>query len=296
VNNSNCRPVARPAFTLIELLVVIGVMGILISLLMCAVQQARAAAERVECQNNLKQIGLALHSFHDVNSCLPPPPYTDRLSELSWMGFILPYVDQGSLWSATAEAFGIDRRAIHDPPHIGYETVVKLYVCPADGRLLLPLTDEFGVTAAYTSYIGIEGVTTPNGMFGSAPGVRFAQVTDGLSQTAMVGERPPPSSLLAGRWYTASYDASWGLYRGPDGTMFIQTPAFATDPVCVGPIYSFRYGRLDNPCDRYHLWSLHPNGANFAFADGAVHFLAYSDAPLMPALTTIASGDIVELP
>lgn len=294
--NSNWRYRSRSAFTLIELLVVIGVSGILVSLLMCAVQQARASADRTACQNNLRQIALALHSFHDVNNGLPPPAGTDRLAELSWMGFILPYIEQDALWSATVHAFAIDRRAFHDPPHIGFQTVVKLYVCPADGRLLVPLTDEFGVTAAYTSYIGIAGVTTPDGIFGSDPGVRFAEVTDGLGLTVMVGERPPPAPLLAGRWYTASYDASWGMDRGPDGTILILFPAFGTDPLCIGPTYSFRYGRLDNSCDRYHLWSLHPQGANFAFADGAVHFLAYSEAPLLPALATRAGGEVVELP
>jgi prepilin-type N-terminal cleavage/methylation domain-containing protein/prepilin-type processing-associated H-X9-DG protein len=294
--NSILRHRYRSAFTLIELLVVIGVSGILVSLSMCAVQQARASAQRAACQNNLRQIALALHSFHDVNHGLPPPSGTDRLAELSWWGFILPYIEQDALWSATVQAFNIDRRAIHDPPHIGYRTVVKLYVCPADGRLLTPLTDEFGVTAAYTSYIGIGGVTTGNGVFGSDPGVRFAEVTDGLSLTAMVGERPPPTSLLAGRWYTGSSDARWGMDRGPDGIILVFFPAFGTDRLCIGPTYSFRYGRLDNPCDRYHLWSLHPEGANFAFADGAVHFLAYSAAPLLPALTTRAGGEVVTLP
>jgi prepilin-type N-terminal cleavage/methylation domain-containing protein/prepilin-type processing-associated H-X9-DG protein len=286
----------RTAFTLIELLVVIGISGILISLLMCAVQQARAAADRAACQNNLRQIALALHSFHDVNGGLPPRSDVGRLGELSWMGFLLPYVDQGSLWSATVEAFAIDRRAFHDPPHIGFRSVVKLYVCPADGRLLTPLTDDFGITAAYTSYIGIGGVRSLNGILGRYPGVNFVEATDGLTLTVMVGERPPPASLLAGRWYTASFDTRGGMDRGPDGILFILSPALIMDPVCVGPIYSFRYGRLDNPCDRYHLWSLHPNGANFAFADGAVHFLAYWDAPLLPALTTRAGGEVVTLP
>ncbi len=294
--NSFRRSGSRAAFTVIELLVVIGVSGILVSLLMCAVQQARASAERAACQNNLKQIGLALHSFHDVNNGLPLRPGMGRLSELSWMGFLLPYIEQDPLWSATQQSFAIDRRAFHDPPHIGYRTVVKAYICPADGRLLFPITDDFGVTAAYTSYIGIAGTTTPNGILGPYPGVHFAEITDGLSQTVIVGERPPPASLLAGRWYTASQDSTWGMDRGPDGTMFVLSPALLTDPLCIGPIYSFRYGRLDNPCDRYHLWSLHPEGANFTFADGAVRFLDYSTAPLLPALATRAGGEVVELP
>lgn len=295
INNVR-SPRWRGAFTLIELLVVMGVSGILFSLLMCAVQQARAAADRAACQNNLKQIALALHSFHDVHNGLPPPMDAGRLGELSWMGFLLPHIDQDPLWSTSVQAFAIDRRAFHDPPHIGFQTVVTVYVCPADGRLLSPLTDERGVTAAYTSYIGIAGSSSPNGVLGPSPGVRFAEVTDGLSYTVMVGERPPPASLLAGRWYTASFDTRGGRDRGPDGAMVVLSPALIMDPVCLGPIYSFRYGRLDNSCDRYHLWSLHPEGANFAFADGGVRFLPYSAAPLLPALVTRAGGEAVELP
>lgn len=173
---------------------------------------------------------------------------------------------------------------------------MKVYVCPADSRLLVPLTDDYGVAAAYGSYVSIAGARTPDGVLGPYPGVRFTGVTDGTSQTVMVGERPPPDSLLAGRWYTASQDSRWGMYRGPEATMFVLSPAFVTDPQCVGPVYGFSYGRLDNSCDRYHLWSLHPGGANFAFADGSVRFLPYDAASVLPALATRAGGESVAVP
>ena len=290
--NSPSSPYRRPAYSVVEVLVVIGVMGVLVALTMAAVQQARAAATRVACENNLKQIALALHAYHDANHTLPQPPSTPpRLSTLSWMGFILPHVEQDALWSATEQAFRADGIGFHDPPHVGYRTVVKLYVCPADGRLRSPLTDRFGVTAAYGSYVGIAGSTTTNGVLGPDPGIRLTDVTDGTSQTVMVGERPPPDSLLAGRWYTGSVHSSWGMNHGPDAAMFVLFPALVTDPPCIGPVYSFAYGRLDNSCDRYHLWSLHPNGANFAFADGSVRFLNYSAASVLPALATRAGGE-----
>ncbi len=275
----------------------IGVSGVLVSLLMCGVQKARDAAARAACANNLKQTALALHQYYDAYDGLPPrPSVAVPNATLSWMGFILPYIEQDALWAATVEAFVAEPRyAFQVTPHVGYQTVVKTYVCPADGRLLVPITDGFGVTAAYTSYIGIGGSTRPNGVFG-AWGVRFADVTDGLSQTVMVGERPPPQTLKAGRWYTASQDAVWGLDRGPDVAMLVETAAWVTDGSCAGPMYSFGYGRLDNPCDRYHLWSLHPGGANFAFADGGVRFLSYSAADILPALATCAGGEVVALP
>jgi prepilin-type processing-associated H-X9-DG protein len=184
----------------------------------------------------------------------------------------------------------------HDPPHVGYKTVVKLYVCPADARLHQPLTNEFGVTAAYASDMGIAGSRATEGVIGPKPSVRIGDITDGTSQTAMVGERPPPASLQAGQWYTGSQSVLWGLNRGPVGTMPVLFPARFDDQVCAGPIYSFGFGRLDNPCDRYHFWSLHPGGANFAFADGSVRFLRYSAADILPALATRAGGEAVDLP
>jgi prepilin-type processing-associated H-X9-DG protein len=212
------------------------------------------------------------------------------------MGFILPYIGQENLWFATQQAFRADRVPFHDPPHVGYHTVVKLYVCGTDGRLLQPLSDEFGVSAAFSSYVGIAGARTNNGVLGPTLGIRFADVRDGTSHTLMVGERPPPASLLAGRWYTASRNAAWGMDRGPETTMTVLTPAYLSDPACGGPIYSFRYGRLDNSCDRYHLWSLHSGGANFAFADGSVRFVAYAAEPILPALATREGGESVDLP
>lgn len=289
---------ARTAVTSVELLVVIGLTGILASLLLAGVQQVRAAAARLACENNLKQVALALHSYHDTHGGLPLRPGTDQWAQatLSWMGYILPQIEQEGLWVLTEAAFHIDPLAFHDPPHVGYSTVIKLYVCAADTRLLVPLTDQFGVTAAYASFVGIEGASTSDGVLGPYPGVQFRDVTDGLSQTVMIGERPPPNSLLAGRWYTASQDTQWGMNRGPDISMPVLCPALLTDPPCIGPIYSFSYGRLDNSCDRYHLWSLHPGGANFGFADGSVRFLSYEAAPILPALATRAGGEVVAVP
>ncbi len=290
-------PQKRLAVTIVELLVVLGVTGVLISLVLPAVQSVRASASRAACQNNLKQIALALHAYHDQQGGLPPQtgPGSPNTS-LRWLGFLLPYVEQEALWTATVQAFRIDPIAFHNPPHIGYATVVKLYTCPADGRLLVPLTDQFGVTAAYGSYVGIFGARSPDGVLGPEPGIRFAAVTDGMSQTVMLGERPPPDSLQAGRWYTGSGEYRWGTDRGPDGAMFVITAAWASDPQCIGPFYVFSYGRTDNPCDRYHLWSLHPGGANFAFTDGSARFLGYPASTILPALATRDGGEVVEIP
>ncbi len=287
-------------FTLVELLVVIGIISLLLSLALPAVQRVRESAARIQCQNNLKQIGIALHHHHDVYGRLPPQSPKDENDpnySLTWMALVLPQIDQEALWQTTEQAFQIDPQTPFDnPPHVGLASVVKTYVCPDDGRLLSPLQDKDGITAAYASYLGVAGGTNfADGVLGRIPGIRLSEITDGTSTTLMVGERPPPETLQAGWWYTRLRRAGiWGTLYGPDGVMPVAHAYLPTDP-CLGP-YRFGPGRPDNPCDRYHFWSLHPGGAHFLFADGSVPFLPYSAQPTMVALATRNGGEAVSPP
>jgi prepilin-type N-terminal cleavage/methylation domain-containing protein len=197
----------RNAFSLIELLVVIGIFGLLMGLLLPAVQSARESAIRSQCLNNLKQIGIALHNHHDSFGRFPPQPpqnHDDPNYALDWTALILPEIEQQPLWDATLIAFQSDPSSPYqDPPHVGAATVIKLYVCPDDPRLFTPLRDQDGITAAYTSYIGVSGGKDDrNGVLGISPGIQLIDITDGTTQTLMVGERPPPDTLQAGWWYS----------------------------------------------------------------------------------------------
>jgi prepilin-type N-terminal cleavage/methylation domain-containing protein/prepilin-type processing-associated H-X9-DG protein len=305
----------RPGFSLVEVLVVIGLLGLLVGLLMPAVQAIRGRAARLECQNNLKQIGLALHGYDQAHGRLPnlpgkgpddPGMIHDPNTRFGWMVHILPFIEQEPLWRASTSALAAEVRCWKNPPHAGYATVIKLYVCSADSRLRSPLVDKWGNAAAYTSYIGVCGGSTglgsgsrwSNGVLGvyRGPGVRLIDITDGTSQTLMVGERPPPDSLQAGRWYASEapqYDPG-AVVPGPDNGLALHDLFHAGD-VCIG-VLKFGPGRTDNPCDRYHYWSLHSGGANFALADGSVRFLSYSADPIMPALATRAGGETVAVP
>jgi prepilin-type N-terminal cleavage/methylation domain-containing protein len=292
----------RNGFTLIELIVVLAIVGILVSLTVPAIQRTRDAAARTGCANNLRQIGLAIHGYHNAHGQVPPvrpKSNADPNALLGWMALILPFLEQEPLYLASERACAQVQDPMKNPPHIGFSTVVPTYVCPADGRLSQALLDSNGYFGTYTSYLGINGALFPGtsvgklGMIGVSPGIRFASVTDGLSQTIMVGERPPPDSLQAGWWYPVWHGAKG--FIGPNNSITIGGPAFAFDP-CVVQNSTFGPGRTANPCDRYHLWSLHLGGAEFLFGDASVRFLPYSAEPIVMPLASCDGGEIVDVP
>jgi prepilin-type processing-associated H-X9-DG protein len=180
----------------------------------------------------------------------------------------------------------------------GLATVVPVYTCPSDGRLRAPLTDPDGIPAAYTSYIGIMGFDLVEqrkqtiGAFGMQQ-ASLDFIMDGTSNTIVVGERPPPEPALAGWWYPRFYAKGC---HGPETRIILGSKGPMTCDGCLANPLGFGPGRLDNPCDRYHLWSLHPGGANFLFADGSVRFLRYSSRDVISALVSVAGGESVVVP
>jgi prepilin-type N-terminal cleavage/methylation domain-containing protein/prepilin-type processing-associated H-X9-DG protein len=290
----------RRGFTLTELLVVIAITAVLIGLLLPAVQKVRDAAFRADCANNLRQIGTALHSYHGTHGALPPgcsfQNGRDPSPHLSWCARLLPFLEQEPLWRETERAFA-QERFFQRPPHTALEVVVPVFICPADGRVRVP-RDFRRFKAAFTSYLGVEGVnqSSRDGVLFLDSRVRLADVTDGTSNTLMVGERPPSANLTAGWWY-----AGWGQDKDGSVDMVLgvrerNTGGYYRTDCPPGP-YGLGPGRLSDPCAAFHFWSLHSGGgAHFLFADGAVRFLRYSAAPVMPALATRAGGESVEVP
>ncbi|MBX9624428.1 MAG: DUF1559 domain-containing protein [Gemmataceae bacterium] len=293
----------RPAVSLIEVLVVIGITGVLVGLLMNAVQSARAAAARVSCANRMRQIGLAATMHHDAQGALPQPsafvwryPPSRRRAYVPWTNVLLPYIEQDALWRTIQPAYATSS-GYENPPHVGLTTVVPVYTCPADGRLTAPITDDLGYTAAYGSYQGVIAPRDNPAAMDYLRKVRMTDVTDGTSQTLLIGERPPPGRALAGNWYS--------LYL-PDSTLpystgYMYASALAVQGEATGSgrcrgRYYFGPGRIENPCDSYHFWSFHPGGGNFLFVDGSVRFLPYSANGVLPALATRAGGETADIP
>ena len=278
---------SRRAFTLVELLVVIAIIGLLVALLLPAVQAARESARRSQCSNNLKQIALAAQNYHDVMRTFPPGycasvPYVDGASDTTagwgWGAFLLSYLEQDAArgnvnFSLPVEA-PLNARVV--------QTRFPVFVCPSDSAPGSPLQISSAsgaplALAAPASYAGCVGgdessVTdrTSAGIFFRNSGIRFADITDGTSTTILVGERAWANAQ--GIWAGA---ISGGLcQRGPLNPNPLGGSTSEPAPALV-----LSHSHLNNPTtdpdsglDDFS--SLHVAGSNFAFADGSVRFFA----------------------
>jgi prepilin-type N-terminal cleavage/methylation domain-containing protein/prepilin-type processing-associated H-X9-DG protein len=297
IRNSRC------AFTLIELLVVLAILAVLIGLLLPAVQKVRAAATQITCQNRLRQIALAFQAYHNDYQFLPAGQRSasnpDGLPYSGWTLSILPYLEQGSLADQALAAYAANDNPFN-PPHSGLSAVVAALICPADPRILTPQrSQQTNTLAAFTSYLGVAGqdaAYTRNGLLYLDSTTRLADATDGTSNTLLLGERPPSADFQFGWWYAGGGQQLTG---SADLVLGVREPNLlpvATGSPCGPGRYSYGPATgFDDPCGTFHFWSPHSGGANFAMADGSIHFVPYSAAPLMPALASRAGGEAVGL-
>jgi prepilin-type processing-associated H-X9-DG protein/prepilin-type N-terminal cleavage/methylation domain-containing protein len=297
----------RAAYTLIELLVVAAILAVLIALLLPAVQKVREAANRIQCANNLKQIGIALHSYHDAYQSFPQAydaralfvnpsqtpvtgARTGSIVTMSWATLILPFAEQNNLEAAGYDAY--------------HQRHLPIYVCPSDPRAAgmyagnqgfgkQALTDYLAVTGTKT-FVGTPLLTASrpkcDGVIYESSHTRIADITDGTSNTVLVGERPPSPDLFWGWWTWSAFDASLGVRD----TFAVYDNSGAQPPVPCARLFPEKYrASTDNYCDTHHFWSRHPGGGNWLFADGAVRFLPYQASSILPALATRSGGEVV---
>ena len=263
------------AFSLIELLVVITIIGILIALLLPAVQAAREAARRASCCNNLRQIGIALQNYHAAIASFPPggiehrsminpktgKPYGVRGRQGAWSAFLLPYIEQDALYHQleTGKAFDAPENAT------AAATVLSVYVCPS-----VPQGNYLKQGRGPCQYGGIYGerITSPNnppkGAMLYDRSISIADIRDGTSNTLIVAE---DCDFADGQWINGLnvYDQAFAIN---------QAPSYEND-----------------------IRSKHPGGANGVFCDGSVHFLTESmDLKVLAAICTRAGGEVTQTP
>ena len=286
-------------FTLIELLVVIAIIAILIALLLPAVQQAREAARRTQCRNNLKQIGLAMHNYADVYKQFPIGiMWRGHLRETGWAwpSFILPYMDQAPLYNQIDFNIPFFDPSDTSPAALQNQAAVKTVLpfarCPSDTAPELENTPIAGSEFVYatTSYSGNAGgfngsqngnhSVRSNGIMMRAPGnsnqlfasIRFRDITDGTSQTLLVtesawevhrGNEPRVGVVGRKRWFGSLHENNSPARAGTSNHMLVEGRFPMNPPNSVG-----------NAAKRRVPSSLHEGGAFFGLCDGSVRFVS----------------------
>lgn len=308
---------SRPkrGFTLIELLVVIAIIAILIALLLPAVQQAREAARRSTCKNNMKQLGLALHNYHDTHRVLPPGDVNAGGYDCGWLGtqetrnhtghlYMLPYIDQANIYNQInfSMATGMaDGNGACTAPSAGIQTSVTsrpivVFECPSDSYSSGPQSyssnTAYAVTRDYrTSYSFVyiqynsgnnssggtyERATTVKTAFGHNGAARMRDFSDGTSNSVLMMETPMEKQ---------SY------IRGPFWATYV-----ATGPVIAAPYRKINqpYSATDSRVEWGSPGSEHVGGCHTMLGDGAVRFISENiDINTLRAIQTINGGELV---
>jgi prepilin-type N-terminal cleavage/methylation domain-containing protein/prepilin-type processing-associated H-X9-DG protein len=257
-------PPLRRAFSLVELLVVIAIIGVLAGLLLPAIQAAREAARKTTCQSNLRQVGLAMLTYHDAHGTFPPGGIEWRAGsdltkrQLAWSAFILPQLEEQSVYDLVdfSKAFDSSANAA------AASHALSMYLCPSTRR-----SGNLVQGRGACDFGGIYGerITSPNNppkgaMLYDVP-LNIKHLTDGTSKTILVGE---DSQFTDGQWINGRniFDQAYAIN---------SAPAFEND-----------------------IRSYHPGGAGGLFADGSVHFLSETlQLNILAALCTRAGGEVI---
>lgn len=321
--------IRRPGFTLIELLVVIAIIAILIALLLPAVQQAREAARRLQCRNHLKQIGLAIHNYHEAHNGIPPQATWapgSTFSGYSVHARILPYIEQGNLYS------GIDYNVGYAAQPAICKSRIPMYRCPSDPKDSTRMdggVEFYGTNYGFSigTWLGLDRQTARggDGVFGYNMGSPFASITDGLSNTIGAAEvktfvpalldggnpaashTPPPATPAEVVAYGGTFDpdychTQWVTGRTLQSGVTCTFPPNTVLPYTTGGVtydVDFTSARVSPtaPVQSYRVVtsrSYHVGGANILLMDGSVRFVSSScNQATWRALGTRSGGEVI---
>jgi len=314
----------RRGFTLIELLVVIAIIAILVALLLPAVQQAREAARRSSCKNNLKQIGVAVHNYHDVHSVFPPsyidatpnlgdPAGTTAQSDtngLGWGSMILPMIEQAPLYDQIGQQTGgfayhwmdsnFDGTGSAADAIPSAKSIIPTYICPSD-----PMggvnTDKnsFGLSN-YTANAGNGAARDKLGVFYTNSKIRFRDITDGTSSTVMIIERTTqndgPTTLNCGGTRCTWSGSIWIGPRDISSVAGWHTGVYALDVESYGGASAtYLIGRSAASWgEDWGSASTHTGGLQTAMCDGSVRFLSENiDMIVYRSIRSRGKGEVV---
>jgi prepilin-type N-terminal cleavage/methylation domain-containing protein/prepilin-type processing-associated H-X9-DG protein len=286
----------RAAFTLIELLVVIAIIAILIGLLLPAVQKVREAAARTKCQNNLKQIALGLHNYHDANGGFPAA--RNKTPSHSWPIYVFPYIEQGALYSQYDFTVKWNDTASARTPHNKdiCRTRVPMLECPSNADRLFDPVNDLG----FMDYPATTEVVLPNTLLNPAPqadmsfhGIlgndvrrRISDVTDGSSNTLLLAEDAGRNAL----WQMGQKISDTGGGTGSWGNPGCSIQLTGFDPSTKN---------FPGPCavncqNNNEIYAFHSGLANVAFGDGSVRSLrASTSLQVVANLITRQGGEVV---
>ena len=288
----------RKAITLIELIVSTAIIGLLASLLLVAVQSARNASRLLACQNSLRQIAIGLHEYHNTARSLPPAT-TSRSSPFAvgWFHRVFPYIEQGPAYEQIIQDLRHNPNPFAHASHPFLKTPIRALQCPQDSRVAQPQWSiSFQNEYAFTSFFGVNGTShvMQDGVLYSDSRVTFGMITDGLSNTLLLGERPSSDWFDLGWWYAGAGFGSQGMGAGEHHLGIIENERnLKTNILCPESNIGFYMDKTSNPCSDRHYWSFHPGGGNFARVDGSIHFVAYGSDPILVKLATRASAEVV---
>lgn len=303
----------RSGFTLVELLVVIAIIGVLIALLLPAVQQAREAARRMQCSNNQKQLGLALHNYHDTHLRFPPGTFCDtshkddhgvtsNKNRYGWMQVVLPFIEQDAVYETfMAEVHGSGS----SPWQVSARTVkLDAFLCPSDGAAGKDVDGQYGFAGSYLAVHGVDGLNNggkdQRGMMYCLSKTAFKDVVDGTSNTALMSEivvvpdNGSQQDRRGGYWVvTNAANVTIAGYYNPNSrypTSSDRQPSsyyISTDRApSAGPASGGWY--------RCTARSYHPGGVITAMADASVTFIPETiDNAVWQGMTTRDGGEVL---